>query len=212
MWAWFVDMSSNLTAGLLTIMVAYVAAQRFIDHRVATAIQLVIELEKDQPVADPRLPTKGEKYRFHIFNGSAEIVYKPVLLGTYPLLFGTQRSVPLADESGKVIARILPQQEIVTQWMKWTATSSDLNMLAFTTIRKHWRVQTPYVFTSPKRPPLLPVMLLYIFVSLSGLVNLMGRIINILRRIFDTLIPWALIAAIILVALWFIFQPLQYLK
>ena len=41
--AWVADMSANLVAGLLTVLVAYVAGRRFWDRRVAGSVQTYVE-------------------------------------------------------------------------------------------------------------------------------------------------------------------------
>jgi len=96
MGAWLADVSANFVAGLLTVLVAYLAGRRFWDRRVAEAVQTYVE-EFD-----------GAGRRLHVRNGSTEMVFDPHV--TFWSQEHGPRSEPFRDSDGRLITYLLPGQ------------------------------------------------------------------------------------------------------
>jgi hypothetical protein len=124
--AWLSDMSADLVAGLLTVLVAVLAGRRFWDRRVAGAVQTYVEeyygsaLDPDLGTdldtgtaaeqapgvpADPRRP--GTR-RLHVRNGSNEMIFDPRV--TFWGEEAGPRSEPFRDGEGRPITFLLPGQ------------------------------------------------------------------------------------------------------
>ncbi len=101
---WLVEMSSDLVASLLAIAVAYFAAQRFVDRRVASRVQVYVQRSarrRGAAGAADVIPGDGEHYRLHVHNASPEMIYEPRWIGTPggdPE--ARQQLEPILDEDG----------------------------------------------------------------------------------------------------------------
>jgi hypothetical protein len=141
MGGWLVDTSSNLVASLLAIVVAYLAAQRFVDRRVAAAVQVYVERRGRRGV----VPEDGELYRLHVHNASAEMIYEPRWIGT-PGGDPDERQElePILDGDGNQLIHLLPGQTAVSPWMAWRDGFNVLGM-QFRTTRRRTRIR--FAFT-----------------------------------------------------------------
>ena len=141
---WVLDMSANLVAGLLTILVAYLAAQRFVDRRMASRVQVYVERSVYARGRDRRadaLPEDGEHYRLHIHNASPEMIYEPRWIGSprgEP--DARQQLEPVLDEIGRPLPHLLPGQMAVSPWMAWRDGFNVLGM-QFRTTRRRTRIR-----------------------------------------------------------------------
>jgi hypothetical protein len=169
--AWLADVTSNFVAGLLTITVAYLAAQRFVDRRVASRVQVYVERSAAESSRPPDVvPDDGEPYRLHVHNASAEMIYEPRWIGSPEESDGRQQLEPILDEVGQPLAHLLPGQTAVSPWMAWRDGFNVLGM-QFRTTRRRTRIRFAFslgtAYTVRKLVLfvlLLPLMLLWRFV------------------------------------------------
>lgn len=118
MGAWLSDMSANLVAGLLTVLVAYLAGRRFWDRRVAGAVQTYVEDFDDAAAQEGRDWGEPGARRLHVRNGSNEMIFDPHV--TFWAQDLGSRSEPFRDVDGRAITYLLPGQN----WSdaEWSAT------------------------------------------------------------------------------------------
>jgi hypothetical protein len=141
--AWLADVLAEFVAGLLTIAVAYFAAQRFVDRRVASRVQVYVErssLRRGGGRAADVIPLDGENYRLHVHNASPEMIYEPVWIGSPGGPDGRQQLEPILDGGGKPLAHLLPGQTAVSPWMAWRDGFNVLGM-QFRTTRRRTRIR-----------------------------------------------------------------------
>ena len=139
--AWLGDVSANFVAGLLTIAVAYFAAQRFVDRRVASRVQVYVERSAAEGSRPPDvIPDDGELYRLHVHNASAEMIYEPRWIGSPEESDGRQQLEPILDGAGQPLAHLLPGQTAVSPWMAWRDGFNVLGM-QFRTTRRRTRIR-----------------------------------------------------------------------
>ena len=142
--AWLADVGSNLVAGLLTIVVAYFAAQRFVDRRVASRVQVYVQRSarrRGAAGAADVIPGDGEHYRLHVHNASPEMIYEPCWIGSpgeQP--DGRQQLEPILDAAGEPLAHLLPGQTAVSPWMAWRDGFNVFGM-QFRTTRRRTRIR-----------------------------------------------------------------------
>jgi len=110
MGAWLSDMSANLVAGLLTVLVAYLAGRRFWDRRVAGAVQTYVEEFDDVTEAADESGERAEPgaRRLHVRNGSNEMIFDPRV--TFWAQELGSHSEPFRDADGRPITYLLPGQ------------------------------------------------------------------------------------------------------
>jgi hypothetical protein len=141
MGGWLVEMSSDLVASLLAIAVAYFAAQRFVDRRVASRVQVYVERSAAEGSRPPDvIPDDGELYRLHVHNASAEMIYEPRWIGSPEDSDGRQQLEPILDGAGQPLAHLLPGQTAVSPWMAWRDGFNVLGM-QFRTTRRRTRIR-----------------------------------------------------------------------
>ena len=139
--AWLGDVSANFVAGLLTIAVAYFAAQRFVDRRVASRVQVYVERSAAEGSRPPDVvPDDGELYRLHVHNASTEMIYEPRWIGSPEESDGRQHLEPILDGAGQPLAHLLPGQTAVSPWMAWRDGFNVLGM-QFRTTRRRTRIR-----------------------------------------------------------------------
>jgi hypothetical protein len=170
MGAWVADMSANLVAGLLTVLVAYLAGRRFWDRRVAGAVQTYVE-EFD-----------GTARRLHVRNGSSEMIFDPHV--TFWAQEREPQSEPFRDADGRAITYLLPGQS----WSdaEWNATDPlQPVVVSFKTGRNRAHVKGVAAYERASPWKLLVNLGAFLLLTLlfGGLSRLLVRTVAGIRRL-----------------------------
>jgi hypothetical protein len=184
---WLAEFSADFVASLLTIVVAYVAAQRFVDRRVAARVQVYVE--RGSPARTGVIPEDGEPYRLHIHNASGEMIYEPRWIG---IPGGDreerQRLEPVIGDDGEALAHLLPGQAAVSPWMAWQDGFNVLGM-QFRTTRRRTRIR--FAFSLGTAYTVRNLVLFVLLLPLKLLWRFLFRIGAALLLVGTALAAWA---------------------
>jgi hypothetical protein len=185
--AWLADMSANFVSGLLTIVVAYAAAQRFVDRRVASGVQVYVE--RGSPGIHGVIPEDGEQYRLHIHNASGEMIYEPYWIGR-PGGDPDERQElePIIGGDGRPLVHMLPGQTAVSPWMAWRDGFNVLG-LQFRTTRRSTRIR--FAFRLGTAYPVRDLALFVLLLPLKLLWRFLFRIVALAILVAVVVAVWA---------------------